>query len=132
MTIKPLTISNTAKQAGVGIETIRYYQRIGLITEPAKPPTGYRIYPAETVSRLLFIHRSKELGFSLSEIATLLTLGEEHCLETKNMASAKLDLIKNKIKDLQGMVNTLEQLVHSCEVNQTQPTCPIINAIHKR
>ena len=132
MTIKPLTISNTAKQAGVGIETIRYYQRIGLIAEPPKPPTGYRIYPAETVSRLLFIHRSKELGFSLSEIAILLTLGEEHCLETKNMASAKLDLIKHKIKDLQAMANTLEQLVHSCEANQTQTACPIINAIHKR
>ena len=68
MSEKPLTINVTAKKAGVGVETIRYYQRIGLINKPEKPLSGYRVYSEETVSRLCFIQRAKELGFSLAEI----------------------------------------------------------------
>ena len=87
MSEKPLTINVTAKKAGIGVETIRYYQRIGLINEPEKPLSGYRVYPEETVSRLRFILRAKELGFSLAEISNLLALGDGRCMETKELAA---------------------------------------------
>ncbi len=83
---KPLTINVTAKKAGIGVETIRYYQRIGLINKPEKPLSGYRVYSEETVSRLRFIQRAKELGFSLAEISNLLALGDGRCKETKELA----------------------------------------------
>ena len=73
---KSITIQIAAKKAGIGIETIRYYQRIGLIKKPEKPLSGYRVYPEETITRLLFIQRAKELGFSLAEISNLLGLGD--------------------------------------------------------
>lgn len=85
MSKKPLTINFVAKQSGVGIETIRYYQRIGLIGKPEKPLSGYRIYSEDIVARLLFIQRAKELGFSLAEIANLLALGEVGVPKPKNL-----------------------------------------------
>ncbi|MBL1293082.1 MAG: MerR family transcriptional regulator [Thiotrichales bacterium] len=129
MSDKKLTISVVAKNAGTGIETLRYYQRIGLIEEPRKPNSGYRVYPKETISRLKFIQRAKELGFSLSEISTLLVLGDGRCVETKEIASHKLTIIKNKISDLQAIESTLEELINSCERNPSHQGCPIITAI---
>ena len=73
---KILTISVAAKKAGIGVETIRYYQRIGLVDEPEKPTSGYRVYSEEVIARLRFIQRAKELGFSLSEISILLELNK--------------------------------------------------------
>ncbi len=126
---KSLTISVVAKTAGVGVETVRYYQRIGLINEPEKPDAGYRIYPEQTIFRLRFIKRAKELGFSLAEISNLLELGDGHCLETKQLASHKLALIKSKINDLKAMEQTLEKLVQCCEKTPAHKGCPIIAAI---
>lgn len=132
MTEKILTISTVAKEVGIGIETIRYYQRIGLIEEPKKPITGYRVYPDITISRLYFIKRAKELGFSLSEISNLLVLGDGMCQETKELASHKLKIIKSKINDLKSMKNTLEKLIQSCEESPSHQGCPIIDAISKK
>ncbi len=129
MSEKISTISMAAKKAGIGLETIRYYQRIGLVEEPKKPNSGYRVYPEETVSRLKFIQRAKELGFSLSEISTLLVLGDGQCVETREIASHKLTIIKNKISDLQAIESTLEKLINSCEKNPSHQGCPIISAI---
>ncbi|MGZ8935758.1 MAG: MerR family transcriptional regulator [Methylobacter sp.] len=132
MSERPLTINLTAKKAGVGIETIRYYQRIGLIDQPEKPLSGYRVYSEDTISRLRFIQRAKELGFSLAEISRLLALGDGSCLETKELAAHKLEIIKSKLQDLQSMASTLEKLIQSCEANPDHQGCPIITAIAQR
>lgn len=132
MSKKITTIKIAAQKAGIGVETIRYYQRIGLIEKPEKPQSGYRFYSDETIARLLFIQRAKELGFSLAEISNLLALGDGQCMETKELATHKLAIIKKKLHDLQAVANTLENLIHSCESNSAQPGCPIITAISKR
>jgi MerR family mercuric resistance operon transcriptional regulator len=132
MSKKPLTINVVANKSGVGIETIRYYQRIGLIAKPEKPLSGYRIYSEDIVTRLLFIQRAKELGFSLAEIASLLNLGDGRCVETKELAAHKLEVIKSKLHDLQAIASTLEELIQSCESNSTHQGCPIITAISEK
>lgn len=132
MSEKPLTIHRAAKKAGIGIETIRYYQHIGLIEKPGKPLSGYRVYSEQTITRLLFIQHAKELGFSLAEISTLLSLGDGSCKETKELTAHKLDIINGKLHDLQAIACVLEKLIQSCESNSTQQDCPIITAILKR
>jgi Hg(II)-responsive transcriptional regulator len=129
---KPATIKTVAQKAGIGIETIRYYQRIGLIEKPEKPLSGYRVYSEETITRLLFIQRAKELGFSLAEISNLLDLGDGSCQETKELAAHKLEIINSKLHDLQAIACTLEKLIQSCESNSPHQGCPIITAILKR
>ena len=132
MSKKPLTINVVAKKSGVGIETIRYYQRIGLIEKPEKPLSGYRLYSEGIVTRLLFIQRAKELGFSLADCASLLDLGDGRCAETKELAAHKLAVIKSKLHDLQAIASTLEKLIQSCESNSAHQGCPIITAISKK
>lgn len=124
-----LTISKVARRAGVGVETVRYYQRIGLITEPAKPAVGYRIYQERDITQLLFIQRAKTLGFSLSEIRNLLALGHDGCEGTQALASRKLLDIRERIADLEAIATTLETLINSCDSNRDQGECPIISAI---
>ncbi len=82
----PLTIGKLAKQTEVTIETIRHYQRIGLLTEPAKPDGGYRSYSANAISRIRFIKRAQQAGFTLKEIATLLSLDGAHCADIRQLA----------------------------------------------
>ncbi|WP_290700435.1 MerR family transcriptional regulator [Amphritea sp.] len=125
------TISAAARDAGVGVETIRYYQRIGLIPQPPKPAIGYRSYTHEDLQQLRFIQRAKQLGFNLAEIKTLLSLEEMNCDETRQLASCKLDDVTGKIKDLQSIATTLETLIASCESNNGNSTCPIIEAISR-
>ena len=127
----PLTISKVAKLAGIGVETVRYYQRIGLIDEPPKPPQGYREYPRATISRLNFIHRAKQLGFTLAEISDLLQLTDAECATTQLIAEHKVNLIKEKVTDLQAMAVVLEELLESCKANQSQGHCPIIEVLSK-
>jgi len=129
MTVKPLTIGTIAKRSGVSVETIRFYQREGLIVEPPKPVTGFRTYPTETIGRLTFIQRSKGLGFTLAEIKTLLQLRASDCTATRTLTQQKLDLIRSKIADLQTMELALEQLVTQCESRQPTDNCPIIAAL---
>jgi MerR family mercuric resistance operon transcriptional regulator len=129
---KTLTIKTVAQRVGIGIETIRYYQRIGLIEQPEKPLSGYRVYSEETIARLFFIQRAKELGFSLAEISKLLALGDGSCKETKELAIHKLEIVNSKLHDLQAIAATLEKLIQSCESNSVNQTCPIITAILNR
>ncbi len=129
MTVKPLTIGSIAKQAGVSVETIRYYQRKGLIVEPPKPVGGFRVYPTGTIDQLKFIQRSKALGFTLAEINILLQLSVSDCSSTRALTQQKLDLIRSKIADLQSMEAALEQLVTKCESSQPTNNCPIIAAL---
>ncbi len=124
-----LTISAAAKSARIGVETIRYYQRIGLVQKPVKPETGYRSYTNEDLKILKFIQRAKQLGFSLAEIKTMLSLGEASCNQTKQLASSKLDAVTSKIKDLTAIAATLEDLIESCGDNKVDSNCPIIDAM---
>ncbi len=126
---KKLTISVAAEQAGVNIETIRYYQRIGLIDEPTKPVSGYRVYPQSTTDRIRFIQRAKELGFSLAETTRLLELEDGNCNKTRELAELKLALISTKINDLQNMASVLKKHIRACKTNPDTESCPLISSL---
>lgn len=124
------TIGQLAKAAGVNVETIRYYQRIGLVTEPDKPAQGYRRYPVSTIGRIRFIKRAQELGFTLSEIEELLSLGDAGCQEARRIAEHKLDIIEHRIRDLAAMRDELTRLVDACRDNTEENTgCAIIQTL---
>lgn len=127
-----ITIGQVARQAGVNVETVRFYQRRRLIAEPKKPLSGYRHYDAGTVARLRFIKRAQELGFTLKEISNLLLLGDGHCADTKGLAAKKLATVKAKIADLQAMRKVLEELIRKCETNPKQKSCPIVTSLAGR
>lgn len=124
-----LTISGAAHAADVNVETIRYYQRRGLVREPLKPARGYRVYPLETVRRIRFIKRAQELGFTLTEIKNLLSLGDGRCRETQALAEQKLSLIRGRIRDLKSMEDVLGRLVLACGKHGDTPGCPIIETL---
>lgn len=125
-----LSIGQLAKAAGVNIETIRYYQRRGLLIEPTKPLGGYRRYPEEMVKRLHFIKRAQALGFTLLEVEGLLVLDEScACSSTRALAAHKLKSIKKKIDDLAAMRDALDRLIQQCDEGSGKAGCPIINAL---
>ena len=123
------SISQLAKSAGVNVETIRYYERKGLIEQPQKPNQGYRRYPEETLAKIMFIKRAQHLGFTLAEINTLVELGSGACHEVQHLSEHKLDIIQTKIKDLKQLEKSLKQLVTSCQSNPETASCPIIDAL---
>ncbi|GKS70601.1 mercuric resistance operon regulatory protein [Nitrosomonas sp. PY1] len=125
-----LTIGKLAEAAGVNIETIRYYQRRGLLEEPVKPPYGHRRYSANEAKRVRFIKRAQALGFTLAEVGGLLTLDEAcACTETRALAARKLGLIEQKISDLTAMRQVLGGLVQQCDAGDGGADCPIINVL---
>jgi MerR family mercuric resistance operon transcriptional regulator len=125
-----MTIGALARTAGVNVETIRYYQRIGLIIEPPKPPQGYRHYPLATAHRIMFIKRAQELGFTLSEVADLLSLNERECKEARIIAENKYAAIQQRINDLTAMQIELGRLIKSCRENrENQDHCAIIETL---
>jgi MerR family transcriptional regulator, copper efflux regulator len=129
------TIGQVATQAGLGIDTIRYYERRGLVPAPPRTDGGYRIYPAGTVARLRFIRRAKELGFSLKEIKELLDLRLDPaatCAEIKNQTETKIAQIEAKIADFQRMRQVLANLVNACRGRGPVDECPILEAIGKQ
>lgn len=125
-----LTIGGLADEAGVNVETIRYYQRRGLIPEPDKPVNGHRRYSADAVKRVRFIKRAQVLGFTLEEIGSLLELEEAHaCGQTRELASHKLQVIENKLTDLKAMHKALVALLHQCDTGAAKGACPLIHAL---
>lgn len=126
---KTLTIGHLARAADVNIETVRYYQRIGLIQEPKKPQTGYRVYPPETIDRIKFIKRAKILGFSLQEITELLELGDGHCNDVRIRAEEKREHIDQQIKDLKKLRKTLDTLIKTCQTAPDTARCPIVETL---
>ncbi|VAW63062.1 hypothetical protein MNBD_GAMMA08-413 [hydrothermal vent metagenome] len=128
---KRLTIGNLAKAADVNIETIRYYQRIGLLTEPQKPAEGYRVYPEKSITRLGFIKQAKKLGFNLKEVAELLQLGDGQCGDVRARAEQKRLQINKQIKDLKKLRNTLDDLIDSCKKDADTACCPIVESLIK-
>jgi len=126
---KPLTIGLLAKAADVNIETIRYYQRIGIINEPVKPDLGYRTYPEETLKRIKFIKRAQQLGFSLQEIEELLQLGEGNCKDVRLRAEQKREQINQQIIALKKLNKTLNGLIDSCSQDSSKNHCAIIETL---
>ncbi|HMG03092.1 MAG TPA: Hg(II)-responsive transcriptional regulator [Edaphobacter sp.] len=125
-----LTIGALAKRGGVNVETIRYYQRRGLLEEPSRPVAGFRQYPPESVKQVRFIKRAQGLGFTLEEILGLLALGERQaCMETREIAAHKLELIEQKIAGLAKIKKSLSTLVRACDVSSDGAPCPIIHLL---
>jgi MerR family mercuric resistance operon transcriptional regulator len=125
-----LTIGRVAAAAGVNVETIRYYQRRGLLEEPQKPVGGYRNYPTEMAKRIRFIKRAQALGFTLEDVAGLLQLDNtDACIRTRDLAAQKLALIEQKLSELASMRDALSELVGRCDKQLKSGTCPIIQIL---
>jgi MerR family mercuric resistance operon transcriptional regulator len=125
------TIGQLANKAEINVETIRYYERRGLIERPDKPATGYRQYHHEVLYRLLFIRRAQTLGFKLDEIANLLFLSVGHCTEIQSLAEQKLEQVQDKIKNLQRLEDVLCDLVRQCNASVDKAHCPIVETLLK-
>lgn len=124
------TIGRLAKAAGVGVETVRFYQRKGLVAEPPRGLGSVRHYSESDVARLRFIKAAQELGFSLSEVEELLGLEEGgSCSAVRQMATAKLDIVVARILGLKRIQKVLGQLVHQCETSRGRVRCPIISSL---
>jgi len=121
-----------AKQTGVNIETIRYYEKIGLIPDPDRSSGGHRIYDQSHLKRLSFVRRSRELGFTLHEIRELLELvdgGDYTCAEVRDRTMFHLDDVATKIRDLQKIQRTLRTMASKCDGGLV-PECPIVDALY--
>lgn len=131
MTTTSMTIGTLAKRAGTHVETIRYYQRRGLVAVPEKPYGGIRRYDGNALARLHFIRSAQWLGFSLDEISELLKLEDgTHCDEARALAEHKLDDVRRKIAGLRQMELTLDNLVERCRCSEDPQQCPIIHSLH--
>jgi len=125
-----LTIARLAAAADVGVETVRYYERRGLLPQPMRAQGGYRRYDRNHVARIRFIKRAQELGFTLAEIESLLELEDGADRGTiRRIARARLEQIRSRIADLRRMKKVLAHVLHECEQRVAAPQCPIITAI---
>lgn len=124
------TIGTLAKQAGVHVETIRYYQRRGLVGEPDRPLGGIRRYTPAHVRRLRFVKEAQTLGFSLEEVADLLALEDgRHCQEAEQLGSRKLTTVRERIAQLRRVEKVLTALVDQCHCNTGKVRCPLIASL---
>jgi MerR family mercuric resistance operon transcriptional regulator len=126
-----LPIGETAKRSGVNIETIRFYERGGLLAAPPRTAGGHRVYDGPRVKRLAFVRRSRELGFTLDEIRGLLALADESetsCAEVETLARVHLDEIRSRMADLARMETVLAAMIGRC-ASGTVPDCPILEAL---
>lgn len=127
------TIGSLAEQAGVNVETIRYYQRRGLVPESERSRGSIRRYGDAELARLRFIKSAQRLGFSLDEIAELLTLDDgARCHDARELAQRKLDDVRRRLDDLQRMASLLEGLVRQCGTSRARVSCPLIDALQGR
>lgn len=127
-----LSIGQVARCAGVGVETVRFYEREGLLEEPERRASGYRQYSQEAVTQIRFIKRAQQLGFSLKEIQELLTLrvdGKTSCEQVKERAAAKLAEVEQKIVELQSMRQALLRVTSLCEGEGPRSRCPMLDAL---
>ena len=130
-----LTIGKVARGAGLAIDTVRYYEREGLLQKPARSSSGYRQYSADAVARLRFIRQAKELGFSLSEIKELLALRVtpgKSCADVRVRADAKIADIEQRVVQLNRMKRALVKLASACSGRGPTSECPILEAIETR
>lgn len=132
--MKIMKIGEVAKRSGTGIETIRFYEREGLLLEPERRPSGYRQYGEATVERLDYIRRAKELGFTLAEIKELLELSfaASNCEHIRQRAEAKITDIESKIRSLQQLKRSLGKIVERCRTKNSTEDCPLVHNTKKR
>lgn len=133
--MKILTIGQLGKKAQVNVETIRYYERRGLMPEPPRSESGYRHYTEDSIARIQFIKRAKELGFSLKEILDLLSLRvdpDTTCADVKRMAEVKIADIEEKICALQRIKEALTKLRAACSGSGPAGKCPILEALYTK
>lgn len=126
--------SELANKAGVNKETVRFYEKKGLLSEPVRTEAGYRQFSQKDIERLVFIKNAKELGFSLSEIKELLAIADGDiykCSDVRQIAESKLDHINNQLKHLNKLKRTLTKLVTECQRAKTIKYCPIIESLSK-
>lgn len=126
-----LTIGRLAEQAGVNLQTIRYYQRRGLIEQPPRPLEGYRSYEPATVDRVRFIKQAQRLGFTLKEIGELLDMGDGHCEDVQAMAEVKRNKIRQQIRELRRMQQVLDRYLEACRRNRDPGHCAMIEALYQ-
>jgi MerR family mercuric resistance operon transcriptional regulator len=125
-----LTIAGVADAAGVGVETVRYYERRGLIEQPKQKVGAYRRYDSKHVARIRFIKRAQELGFTLEEIEGLLELQDGTDRRSiRSIATRRLEQIRTRIADLRRIEKALGHVLHECEARAGTPQCPIIDAM---
>lgn len=125
--LENLTIGEFAKAAGVNVETIRFYQRKGLLPQPHRPHGSIRRYDDADVARVRFVKSAQRLGFSLDEIIELLRLEDgTHCSEASRLAEHKLRDVREKLADLKRMENALSGLVRACHARKGNVSCPLI------
>jgi MerR family copper efflux transcriptional regulator len=123
-----LTVGKTARLAEVGIPTMRFYERAGLLPKPSRTSANYRLYPTEAVTRIRFIRRAQQLGFTLKEIKALLELRVSRrtsCAEVRSRAQTKIGDIKRRIHSLRQVSRALSRLAHECE-SETGGDCPLL------
>ncbi len=129
---EPLTIGRLARLGGVNLETIRYYEREGLLPKPPRTEAGYRLFPSETARRLRFIKRAQELGFSLGEIRELLALRMKPGTKREHIrarAETKIADIEQKIRTLEAMKKTLRKMTERCDGCGPLSECPILESL---
>jgi MerR family mercuric resistance operon transcriptional regulator len=129
--VKPMQRAALARATGCNLETIRYYETVGVMPDPPRDPNGYRSYGEDHVRRLRFVMRARDLGFSLEEIRGLLSLVDSHnqtCAEVKEIASAHLKDVQDKIVDLQQIERALSDTVAQCSGSEV-PECPVLDAL---
>ncbi|MBO6574461.1 MAG: MerR family transcriptional regulator [Rhodothermales bacterium] len=127
-----MTRSQLAARAGVNPETVRYYERRGLMPEPPRSHTSYRVYSDEHVARLLFIKRSQDLGFTLNEAAVLLELydsGGNPCNQVREQALQKIQVVRSRIADLQRIETALSNLASCCAASTKDDPCSILKSL---
>lgn len=132
--MKSLTIGRLAKQAGVNLETVRFYERRGLLPRPPRSTSGYRLFPPDAARRLRFIRRAQELGFSLTEIGELLSLRVSRrttSADIRTRAEAKIVDIEAKLKSLESMKKTLRKLSRVCDGCSPVAECPILESLDR-
>lgn len=125
-------IGEVASRADVNKETVRYYEKRGLIPKPDRRRSGYRIFTHRHIEQIRFIKRAQELGFTLSEIKELLELrldGDSSCEQVREKAELKLGEVKQKIKDLKNIKEVLGELIEACKADKTTEECVILNAL---
>lgn len=124
--------SEAAAEAGVNVQTLRYYERRGLLREPPRRDSGYRAYDTAAVARVRFIKRAQELGFALAEVETLLHLasgGPASCEAVKALAGEKLLDLESRMASLRAMHDSLQQLIATCDRPKRRRQCPVIQAL---
>ena len=126
-------VGQVAKEVGINIETVRYYEKLKLLPKPKRKESRYRIYDETDLKRLLFIKRAKELGFTLKEIKELFDLridSEAKCGDVKHLTEHKLKDVENRIRDLKRIENVLVKLINQCvNVEVSSDECPILESI---